>query len=168
LPIAEFVAQSFRKGEVPLWDPFTNCGVPFFADIQTQLFYPPATATVWLSNLIDGANLLDLLEWQIVLHAFLGGVLAYHLLRRLGVTISAALLGATVFQLGGYFASQTQHLGAMCGGAWLPLAWLSIIELAVRFRIRWLAALAASFTMAALAGSPGVAVTVNVSSLLLA
>jgi hypothetical protein len=34
LPLATFIADSFRAGEFPLWDPFTYCGRPFYANIQ--------------------------------------------------------------------------------------------------------------------------------------
>ena len=44
LPLATFVAGSLRRGEFPLWDPFTYCGVPIYANIQTALFYPPVLA----------------------------------------------------------------------------------------------------------------------------
>jgi hypothetical protein len=168
LPLAEFLARSLRQGEFPLWDPFTYCGVPFYANVQAQVFYPPTLAAVWLSNLAGGARLLNFLEWQLVIHVFLVGALAYWLLLRLDTGRSAALLGATVFQLGGFFASQTQHLGAVNGAAWLPLAWLSVLKLSRGFRWRWTAALAASLALSFLAGLPAVAIAVAASSALLA
>jgi len=168
LPLATFIARSLGNGELPLWDPYTYCGFPFFANVQTQLFYPPAWPFFLLSNLVGHERLLDLLEWQIALHAFLGGVFTYWLLRRLGAARSAATLGATVFQLGAFFASQAQHLGAVCGGAWLPLGWLAIVALAGSFTWRWTAALAISLAMAFLAGFPAVTSVVFVSCFLLA
>ncbi len=168
LPLATFIARSFGNGELPLWDPYTYCGFPFFANVQTQLFYPPAWPFFLLGNVLGHERLLDLLEWQIALHAFLGGVFTYWLLRRLGAARPAATLGATVFQLGAFFASQAQHLGAVCGGAWLPLGWLAIAVLAESFTWRWTAALAISLAMAFLAGFPAVTSVVFVSCFLLA
>ncbi len=168
LPFAEFIARSFRNGDLPLWNPFTYCGMPIHANLQAQVFYPPTLLTIWLSNLAGGENLLYFLEWQIVLHVFLGGVFTYLLLKKLGGSNTAGLLGATVFQLGGYFASQTQHLGAMNGAAWLPLAWLSVVSLAAKRSWFWTAALAISLAMAALAGFSPVAVAVAGSTVLLA
>lgn len=168
LPLAEFLAQSLRRGEFPLWDPFTYCGVPFYANVQAQVFYPPTILTVWLSNLAGGSHLLYFLEWQLVLHVFLSGALTYRLLLRLDAGRHPALLGATVFQLGGFFASQAQHLGAVNGAAWLPLAWLSVLMLGRGFRWRWTAALGLSLALSFLAGLPAVAIAVAVSSGLLA
>jgi hypothetical protein len=168
LPLAEFMARSLREGRLPLWDPYTYCGVPFYANLQTQFAYPPAWVTIVLSNFAGGERLLDFLEWCLVLHIFLAGLFGYLLFRRLGVSRWAAIFGATIFQLGGYFASQAQHLGAVCGAAWLPLAWLAVVELGREFRLRRLAVLAFALAMAFLAGFPAVTIVVAVTTLGLA
>jgi len=166
-PLAAFIAKSFRHGQLPLWDPYTYCGFPFYANIQAQLFYPPAVATIFLSNFFGPTSLLRMLEWMAALHVFLGGVFTYLLVRRLGAGRAAATLGGTVYQLGGFFTSQAQHLGAFCGAAWLPLGWLSVVVLAGGFTWRWAAVLALSLSMSFLAGFPAMTVVVFVSSLML-
>jgi len=168
LPHASFIAECFRNGELPLWDPYMYCGRPFSANIQAQLFYPPLALAILISNWAGGANLLYFLEWEVVLHVFLAGLFTFWLLRRLGTSQPAALLGASVYQLGGFFASQTQHMGAVNAAAWMPLAWLSVLALRDGPRRRWLAALAFSLAMSVLSGLPAVTVAVFGSSLLLA
>jgi hypothetical protein len=168
LPHASFIAESFRNGELPLWDPYTYFGRPFYANIQTQLFYPPLALTILLSNWTGGRHLFYFLEWEVILHVFLAGVFAFWLLRRLGSDRPAALLGATVFQLGGFFASQTQHMGAVNAAAWMPLAWLAVLSLRDGFSRRWLCALAFSLAMSILSGLPAVTVVVVASCVLLA
>jgi hypothetical protein len=168
LPHASFIAECFRNGELPLWDPYVYCGRPFSANIQAQLFYPPLALAILISNWAGGANLLYFLEWEVVLHVFLAGLFTFWLLRRLGTSQPAALLGASVYQLGGFFASQTQHMGAVNAAAWMPLAWLSVLALRDGPRRRWLAALAFSLAMSVLSGLPAVTVAVFGSSLLLA
>jgi hypothetical protein len=168
LPLAQFMALSLRRGELPLWDPYPYCGMPIYANLAAQVFYPPTIATVLLSNWIGGGRLGYLLEWQLVLHVFLGGAFTFWLLRRLRTGNTAALIGATVYELGGFFASQTQHLGAMDAGAWLPLAWLCVIELQERFSWHWTAALAIALAMTVLAGFPAVAAVIYGSCFLLA
>ena len=168
LSLAGFIAESFRRGEFPLWDPYSYCGMPFYANLQAQVFYPPTILTILVGNLTGGGHLAYLLQWQVVLHVFLAGVFAYWLLRRLEASPTAALLGATVFQLGGFFASQTQHLGDMDAAAWLPLAWLAVISLGRQFSWRWLGALSMALALALLAGFPAMSFVVMTSSLLLA
>ncbi|MGH9672931.1 MAG: YfhO family protein [Bryobacteraceae bacterium] len=164
LPIATFVAESFSRGELPLWDPWTYCGRPLYANLTAQVFYPPA----WPAFLLAGDSLLDALEWQIALHVALGGLLTYWLLRRLDIPVAAALAGATVFELGAFFASQSQHLGAVNAAAWLPLSWLGAWELRRRWRWRWFALLALSFALSLLAGFPAVTAAAIGSTLVLA
>jgi hypothetical protein len=168
LSLAGFIAESFRRGEFPLWDPYSYCGMPFYANLQAQVYYPPTIVTILIGNLTGGGHLAYFLEWQVVLHVFMAGVFAYWLLRRLEASRAAALLGATVFQLGGFFASQTQHLGDMDAAAWLPLAWLAVITLGRQFSWRWLGALSMALAMALLAGFPAMSFVVMTSSLLLA
>ena len=166
-PLANFVALSLRRNELPLWDPFAYCGMPVYADLTAQVFYPPTLATILLSNWFSPAHLRYLLEWQLVLHVFLGGAFTYWLLRKLALGTTAALIGATVYQLGAFFASQTQHLGAMNGGAWLPLAWLCVTELRERFSWRWIAALGITLSMTVLAGFPALTAVVYSTCVLL-
>ncbi len=164
-PHAWFIAQSFRNFDLPLWDPFTYCGRPFLANLQTQVLYPPMALLAVLSNLLGG-HLLYLLECHVILHIFLGGVFAYWLLKRLGAGVPGALLGASVFQLGGFFPAHVEHLGAVCTAAWMPLAWLSVIEL--RDSLRWLPVLALALAMSVLAGYTPLTALVFASTLLLA
>lgn len=164
LPLAYYAARSLGAGELPLWDPFTYCGLPFYANLQAQVFYPPAWIFFGLANLLGLDALQRLLTWQVALHVFAGGVGAYLLLRRLRLDWAAALFGGTVFQLGGYFTSQTQHLGAICGAAWLPFAWLCVLELCERPGWRWTAALAVILALSILAGFPAVTIAVVAST----
>ena len=165
---AWFTARSFARGELPLWDPFIYCGMPFYANITTQLFYPPAIVAILLSNWTGGHHLLSWLELQLVAHVLAAGVFTYCLLRRLGTDRAAALVGATAYQLGAYMASQTEHLGAIDVAAWLPLAWLCVLALAEQFRWRAFAGLAAALAMSVLAGFPAATAVVFVSCVLLA
>jgi hypothetical protein len=165
-PLAGFIAASLRSRQLPLWDPYSYCGVPMYANLQAQLFYPPAWPVFFLGAL-NRRNLFLALECEVVLHVFLAGVFTYWLLRRLDACAGAALLGATIFQLGGFFASQTQHLGAICGTAWLPLAWYAVLLIAEEFSWKRLGLLSASFAMAILAGFPATAAVVAGSSFLL-
>src|SRR5690348_4604246 len=41
-PLAHFQQQCFWRGELPSWDPYNNCGIPFLAQWNTMSLYPPA------------------------------------------------------------------------------------------------------------------------------
>jgi hypothetical protein len=41
-PLAHFQRECFRHGELPFWNPYNNCGVPFLAQWNTMPLYPPS------------------------------------------------------------------------------------------------------------------------------
>ena len=164
LPLASTLQRALLEGRLPLWDPFVYCGMPVYANLTAQAFYPPTLIAV----LLAGDHLLYALEVQLVAHVFLGGLFAYLLMRRLGAGTAAALAGGTVYELGAFFASQAQHLGAVDAAAWMPLGWLAIVALDERFTWRWLACLAAALAMTFLSGFPAVTAVVYLSCFLFA
>jgi len=120
-PLSELIGWSLREfGRLPWWNPFNYMGEPLYANVQTAMFYPPTLVTVLVGNALFGRVTYWLMELQLIAHVVVAGLGAYLLLRLLGVTGTAALAGATIYQLGGFFASQTQHLGAVSAAAWLP------------------------------------------------
>jgi hypothetical protein len=154
LPLTTFIASSWRAGQFPLWDPNTYCGVPFFANIQAQIFYPPTAATVFFANFFHPDRLMYFMELHLVAHVLLGGIFTFLLLREIDLSRGAALIGATIFQCGPYFVSQTQHLDAIDGAAWIPLASWSVVRLAKRPSLHWTGVLALSVALSILAGFP--------------
>ena len=167
-PLAAFVADSLRHGEWPLWDPYTYCGNPVYANIQTALFYPPMFAATLIGSWMGADALPRLLAIAAVVQIAFAGLCTFALLRRLGTGAAPAWIGGTAYELGCFFASQAQHLGAIQGAAWLPLAWLCVVELRSGLRWRWLAGLSVALAMSVLAGLPQVAVAVFGSVVLLA
>ena len=161
-PLESGVVEAISRHRLPLWDPYTYAGYPLHANSQAQIFYPPAwplfARAAWHPE-----NLFYYLEWETVLHVSLAGILTWWLLRRAGCGHWTALFGATVYQLGFFFTSQVQHLGAVCAAAWMPLAWLGVLELARRFSVRWFGALAAALALSFLAGFMALTVVVYAS-----
>lgn len=167
-PLFAFQARELRQGNFPLWNPLIYCGYPGYADIQAQTFYPPAWG-VWIArNLSNRSNEAYLLEWYVTLHMMLAGLLMYGLLRRMGCSRPVALFGGTTFQLSAFFASQAQHVGAVCGAAWLPLCWLGLYELRHRWHPRCFALLVLGLAMALLSGFTAVTYAVYTAVILFA
>jgi hypothetical protein len=157
LPLTTFIAASWRAGLFPLWDPYTYCGMPFFANIQAQIFYPPTDLTVFFANFFPANRLMYFMELHLLAHILLGGIFTFLLLREIDVNRGAALTGATIFQCGPYFVSQIQHLDAIDGAAWIPLACLAVVRLWKRPSLRWTGVLALSLALSILAGFPSTA-----------
>lgn len=120
-PLSDFIAWSLRNfHSLPWWNPYSYMGQPFFGNVQAATFYPPTLATVAVGNLLFGRLPFYLLELQLGFHVVAAGVGTYLLIRLMRATGVAALAGATIYALGPFFASQTQHLGVISCAAWLP------------------------------------------------
>jgi putative Ca2+/H+ antiporter (TMEM165/GDT1 family) len=167
VPLATLIADAFRRGEFPLWDPYTYCGMPIFANIQAALFYPPGLAATGAGAIAGDALLPKFLAISVVIQIAFAGLCAFELMRKLDVRPAAAWIGASVFELGCFFAAQAEHMGAMQGAVWLPLIWLAVLQLR-EFRRRWLAILALALAMTVFAGLPQVAVAAFSSAISLA
>lgn len=163
-PLLAAIARTLRQGEWPWWNSLIYSGYPIHADVQAQLFYPPAWIPILVRNLTGRDNILYSLQWMVVLHMALAGLLMFRLVRRLDGSVPAALFAGTVFELGAFFASQIQHVGAVCGAAWLPLAWLAAYELRERFSWRWISALAAALALSFLSGFLAITIVVYLSA----
>ena len=153
LPLIAYVARCVREHILPLWDPYTYCGVPIHSDLQAQLFYPLTWISIVLGNLSASHKLFYWIEWLVPLHMMLAGLFTFWLLKYLRLPTVFALFGGTVYQLSGFFASQAQHLGAVCCAAWLPLVLLCLWKLSHAVTARWTAILALASSLSVLSGS---------------
>ena len=129
-PYWAYAAASLGEGRLPLWNPHVFMGVPFLANTQSAVLYPPN----WPLYLLDPARALST---ALMLHVALGAVGMLALIRvglRLGWP--AAATGAAAFAFSGFFAGQMEHINQVSVAAWIPLLILAI-ELGVAGGKRW-------------------------------
>src|SRR6266699_7309752 len=86
-PLAFHHRESFWRGELPLWNPLSNCGLPFLAQWNTMVLYPGSPF-----------YLLFPLSWSLgvfcLLHQFLAGLGMYFLARDwTGSRLAASVAG---------------------------------------------------------------------------
>jgi len=143
-------------------------GIRFTRTSRRRYFIRRHSPRAWRERGSAIDHVPKLLAMMVVLQIGLAGVFTFALMRRLGVEPGAAWIGGTIYELGFFFASQAEHAGAVQGGIWLPLVWLCVVELRSGLRWFWLATLALSLAMTALAGLPQVAVLAFGSALALA
>ncbi len=115
-PNFAYALQSLRAGSGLLWNPYQDCGQPFFAISQVGLLYPVNIVFLLLPR--DPALLAS-----IILNLAIAGAGLFLLCRQLGLRVPAALGAACMFQFGGavlQLASWSPiHIGAY---VWLPAA----------------------------------------------
>ncbi len=154
---AVYQADRLAAGEIPLWNPYNNGGLPFVADPQAAVFYPPRLLTIAASSLSGGFSYAAL-QWEAILHVLAYSLLMYAFLRRLlqdhPGSVYGAFIGAVVAAYGGFIAGYPMlQLAILEGAIWLPLSALGILE-ATRSKLKypWLALAGFALGLSWLAG----------------
>ncbi|MGB0578631.1 MAG: hypothetical protein ACPGVU_02915 [Limisphaerales bacterium] len=123
-PLAHHHRESFLSGEVPLWNPLNNFGLPFLAQWNTMVLYPGSLLYIFLP-----------LSWSVglfcVLHLYLGGLGMYWLTRNWTGSEFGAAVAAIAYSFGGL--SQTALMWPNNSAA---LGWLPWVLLAAEFGCR--------------------------------
>jgi hypothetical protein len=128
LPVYEHGFRMLKAGRIPLWNPYTNCGMPFLATYQMALFYP-----------------LNVLHWFLrtelafsltyLMHFFLAGVFMYLWIRELDGTHVAAAFAATAYMLCSFVCYPLTWPHYILGQAWIPMVFFFVHR--TFFRSRW-------------------------------
>src|SRR6266540_4512741 len=112
-PLAHYHRESFWRGEVPLWNPLNECGLPFLAQWNTMVLYPASLFYLLLP-----------LSWSLgmfcLLHQFLAGLGMYCLAYRWTRDRLAASVAGVAFSFNGFALNclMWPHYSAALG--WLP------------------------------------------------
>lgn len=148
------------QGEIPLWNPYNNGGLPFIADTQAAVFYPPRLITISLSSMAGGWT-YHALELEMTAHMLFYTLALYALVRRMTQRSSGQVVGAfTAAVIGGYGGYLSGYpplqLALLEAGVWLPLTILGIYEAtqAKRLDFRWLVLTGAALGLSWMAGHP--------------
>jgi hypothetical protein len=94
-PLAHFQRDCFWRGELPFWNPYNQCGVPFLAQWNTMPLYPPSLVYLALP-----------LEWSLgffcLLHLWFAGLGMFFLARRWTGNGFAAAFAGVAFAFNGF------------------------------------------------------------------
>lgn len=162
---ATFEVRQLSAGHLPLWNPYTFAGAPFWADAQSAVLYPFSLLTLALSGMAGGFSLFAL-ELEAIFHFWLAAAFMYLFARRVTQSRGAGLVAGVVFAFGGYLAGYpSQQLAVLEVDVWLPLilffldrAFLRRAPTEITFRtppnLRDLFAAGIAWGLALLAGHP--------------
>jgi hypothetical protein len=150
-PTAVYAWQAIRQGTGLLWNPYQDCGQPFFAATHPALLYPFTTLFFVLDR--EPALLTS-----IFLHLAIAGAGTFLLCRTLGVHVPAALCAALTFQLAGSTPFLAMNIPTILGSyAWLPVAVWQTERLVQRPTARRSILVGVVLTVQLLAGYPQIA-----------
>ena len=112
-PLAFYHRESFWRGEVPLWNPLSECGLPFLAQWNTLVLYPGSLIYLFLP-----------LSWSLslycLLHQFIGGMGAYLLAHRWTGNRLAAAVAGTAFAFNGLTLNCLMWTNNIAALGWMP------------------------------------------------
>lgn len=112
-PLAHFQRECFWRGEIPFWNPYNNCGVPFLAQWNTMPLYPPS-----LIYLIFPLNWS--LSFFCLLHLWFAGFGMFFLARRWTKNNFAAAFAGTVFSFNGFTLNLLMWPSHIATFSWMP------------------------------------------------
>ncbi len=147
-PYFRFAAATLRSGEIPFWNPYSQIGAPFIADIQSAVLYPVNAVIL----LVTGEPGYRALTGLVLFHFWLAGALTYWAAREIGLPRGAALVSGIAFSLSDYFVIHTGNLNTIAVGAWIPGILLASLRILQGGSPIWIAGGAVCLAMAALAG----------------
>jgi hypothetical protein len=117
-PLVYYQRECFWRGEVPLWNPLNNCGIPLLAQWNTATLYPPSLF-----------YLLFPLPWSLgvfsIGHLVFAGIGMHLLARRWTGSLPAAALAGLAFAFNGlswHFLMWVSNLAAYAWMPWVVLA----------------------------------------------
>ena len=112
-PLAQYLRECFWHGEIPLWNPLNNCGIPFLAQWNTQALYPPALF-----------YLVFPMSWSLgvfcLLHLFWGGLGMFLLARDWTKNSFAAAFAGIVFAFNGLMLNSLIWPATVAALGWMP------------------------------------------------
>jgi hypothetical protein len=143
-PMDFYESQSLAHGQLPLWNPYDHCGVPFLA--QWGRWYPVS----FLSLILPVAWFASL---TMVAHLFWGGMGMYWLCRRWQVGVYGATFAGVAYIFNGATLSCLNWSHYIASLSWLPWV-IGCVIAAWKTGGRWIPLAALASAMQVLTASP--------------
>ena len=90
-----FIVESLRQGDLPLWNPYLFCGLPFLAAGQHSAMYP-------FSMLFYAMPIVQAYGYFTWLQLAMAGLFTYCFLRTLHLNSFGSLIGAVTYMLSAF------------------------------------------------------------------
>lgn len=123
-PFFSYTESRISQGELPLWNPYVFCGIPFYASFSSPVFYPLRG----LPMLLFGSEVA--IRFLFPIHLFLAGLFAWMFLKSVKLSKWGALIGAFAYASGAWANTlfYAGHGSKIICWAWLPLLLWAVIK----------------------------------------
>lgn len=94
-PVNKTAGDMWKRGDVPLWNPYQGGGAPFAADYSTRVFFP--------FQILEDISPPALWDFFLVGRPLIAGFFTYLFLNAIGLTFAASFLGGILYMFSGSF-----------------------------------------------------------------
>jgi hypothetical protein len=149
-PFFSYTEQRLSEGQLPLWNPYIFCGVPFYASFSSPVFYPLRG----LPLILLGSEVA--IRFLFPVHMLLAGFFAWLFLKSTGVSRWGSLTGSIAYASGAWANTlfYAGHGSKIICWAWLPLLLWAVVKWAKSSDTRYVAFGAVAVGMQGLSSHP--------------
>lgn len=144
-PWKYFTISTYKKGELPLWNPYSFGGTPHLANYQSAVL-SPFNLLFFLLPFVDAWSVLILLQ------PLLAGIAMYCLLRRFFVSQMGSLISAIAFMFCGFITVWMDYGTLGYAILFLPMALYGIESFYQTKKLAYIFLIAAAFPLSFFSG----------------
>jgi len=144
-PWKKFSIDTFKSGQIPLWNPYSFSGNPHLANFQSAVL-SPFNLLFFIFPFIHAWSILILLQ------PFLAGLFMYFFVRQLGVGRVGSLISSVAFMFCGFIVVWMAYGTLSLAISLLPLALLAIDKFYNTKQVRYLILLSLSIPLSFFSG----------------
>lgn len=144
-PWKHFTIEEWKKGEIPLWNPYSFSGTPHLANYQSAVL-SPVNLLFFIFPFITAWSI------SILLQPLLAGLFMYLYIRSLAVSKIGSVLGSISFMFCGFIVTWMDYGTLSYAILFLPLALFAIEKFSQSYKKRYLILLTTSIPLSFFSG----------------
>ena len=148
-PLFQWIDAQWAAGEIPLWNPYCNFGMPVVADGSSSVFYPGKL--IFFCRFLSYPARYGI---YLAIHIPIAAFGTYWFARTLRANQAGATLAAFSFAFGGSVLFQVTNVIFLVSAAWLPFALCCIWKMVKTGQLKWSVAAGVCCALMILGGDP--------------
>ena len=148
-PLFKWIDAQWMAGEIPLWNPYCNYGMPVVGDGSSSVFYPGKL--IFFFRFLSYPSRYGI---YLAMHIPIAAAGTYWLAKTLRANKAGATLAACGYAFGGSVLFQVTNVIFLVSAAWLPFAVCAVWKMVKTGSIKWALLAAVCCSMMILGGDP--------------